>query len=152
MLDILAAWRSVLFRDPFQCCNLTQYLGKVSSALMPKVYRSHSEIVHLVATVRFFDGSIDGFEQCLRQHASLPENEGADSEHSTSDLDPELKVVHRRHCSELSYETFVLEYMIPNKPVIIQVSNHDSEWLHVSQSGQEIIPITMTYEGTSNDI
>ena len=72
---------------------------------------------------RFFDGSVDSLEQTLRLQTS---ESGFMDQHADSNAcQKEAKtVVPRRKCSELSYEAFVLEYMIPNKPVIIQVKSY----------------------------
>ena len=45
--------------------------------------------------------------------------------------DPDVREpcgVPRRHASELSYDDFVLQYMAPNLPVMIQVSTTSARW------------------------
>ena len=71
---------------------------------------------------RFFDGSVDCLERTLRLQTS---ESGFMDQHADSNVCQEdaKTVVPRRKSSELSYEAFVLEYMIPNKPVIIQVKS-----------------------------
>lgn len=72
---------------------------------------------------RFLDGSVaalESFINCETESGDRSERDG--DTYRTVAADTEVvKIVDRRHVDELSYEDFVLEYMLPNRPVLIKV-------------------------------